>query len=129
MAMFYAGWYLIMCYSTSMSTLITRALVTAFALLLLANFWSGITITGLVPALIAGAVIGILNTFVRPILVVLTFPITLLTLGLFIFVINASLVYLAARFVDGFSVSSFGAALLGSIFISIVSAIANRFIS
>jgi len=112
-----------------MSTLITRALVTAFALLLLANFWSGITITGLVPALIAGAVIGILNTFVRPILVVLTFPITLLTLGLFIFVINASLVYLAARFVDGFSVSSFGAALLGSIFISIVSAIANRFIS
>lgn len=111
-----------------MFTFIKRTLVTAFALLLLANFWGGITITGLAPALIAGAVIGILNTFVRPVLVLLTFPITLLTLGLFIFVINASLVYLAARFVDGFSVASFGAAFLGALFLSLVSTIANRFI-
>ena len=111
-----------------MYTLITRAVVTAFALLLLSNLWSGIMITGLLPALVAGLVIGVLNTFVGPVLLLLTFPITLLTLGLFIFIINASLVYLAARFVDGFSVSSFGAALLGSIFISLVSTIANRFI-
>lgn len=111
-----------------MYTLITRTLITAFALLLLANIWTGIIITGLVPALIAGLVIGLLNTIVRPVLIILTLPITLLTLGLFIFFINATLVYLAARFVDGFSVSSFGAAFLGSIFISLVSAVANRFI-
>ncbi len=112
-----------------MTKIISRILVTAFTLLLLANLWSGITITGLVPALIAGTVIGLLNTFVRPILVILTFPVTLLTLGFFIFIINAGMVYLAARFVDGFAVTSFGAAFLGALFLSLVSTIANRFIS
>ena len=111
-----------------MSNLIKRTVITAFALVLLANLWSGITITGLVPALIAGLVIGVLNTFVRPVLVLLTLPITLLTLGLFIFIINGTLVYLTAQYVDGFAVTSFGAAFLGALFLSFVSTIANRFV-
>lgn len=108
--------------------ILTRILVTAFALLIVAKFLPGITVTGLIPALIAAFFLGVMNVLVRPILVVLTLPITIVTLGLFIFVINASLFWFVASFVDGFSVSGFWIALLGSLIVSVISSVVNKFV-
>jgi putative membrane protein len=108
--------------------IITRIAITALALLIVAKLPIGVEIEGLTGALIAAVVLGILNTLVRPLLVILTLPITILTLGLFILVINASLFYLTATFIDGFAVASFWSALLGSVLVSIISSIANKFI-
>jgi putative membrane protein len=112
-----------------MFTLITRILLGALALLLVAEVVPGVSIDGLYPAIIAAVILGIMNAVVKPILVVLTLPITILTLGLFIFVINAGLFMFAASFIDGFAVSGFVAALLGSLLVSIVTTIGNKFIS
>lgn len=108
--------------------LITRIALTALALLLVAYIIPGVAIDGLYPAIIAAIILGILNAIVRPILIILTLPITILTLGLFIFFINASLFYFTASFIDGFFVSGLVPALLGSILVSIISAIGNNFI-
>lgn len=107
---------------------ITRLLITAFALVLVTYFVPGIVVTGLYSALIAAFFLAIVNAVVRPILVLLTLPITILTLGIFIFVINASIFLFVASFVDGFTVTSFWSALVGSVLVSIVSGIANRFL-
>lgn len=109
--------------------IIYRVLVTALALLLAARLIPGISVEGLYPALIAALIIGILNVIVKPVLVILTLPITILTLGLFMFVINATLFMFAASFIEGFVVTGFIAALLGSLFVSLVSAFGNKFIS
>lgn len=95
--------------------LIVRWLLLAAALLMVAQLYSGVTVADFGTALIAAFVLGLLNTLVRPLLVVLTFPVTLVTLGLFLFVINAALFWAAARVLDGFNVAGFGAALIGSI--------------
>jgi len=108
--------------------LITRLLLTALVLLIVAEYIPGITVDGFYPALIAAIVLGLLNLFVRPILVVLTFPITILTLGLFMFVINAALFWFAATFIDGFAVATFFHALLGSLIVSVASAIFNKYL-
>ena len=105
---------------------ITQTLVTAFALVLVAYILPGITITGLAPLLFAAIVLGLLNAVVRPILVVLTLPITILTLGLFLLVINATLLYGASLFVEGFSVQNFATAMIGSLLVTIISAITGR---
>ena len=109
--------------------IITRIAITALALLIVAKLPTGVHIAGLTGALVAAVVLGILNTLARPLLVILTLPITILTLGLFILVINAALFYVTATFIDGFAVDSFWAALLGSILVSIISSIANRFVA
>lgn len=109
-------------------TIILRILTTALALLVCAQFIPGIEIAGLYSAIIAAVILGLLNLIARPILIILTFPITLLTLGLFIFVINAALFLFAASFIEGFSVSGFIPALFGSLIVSIASALANKFI-
>jgi putative membrane protein len=108
--------------------ILTRVIVTMFALLLVAHLIPGITVTGLLPALLAAVVLGLLNALVKPLLVILTLPITLLTLGLFIVVINASLFYMSALFVVGFSVNSFFTAVIGSLIVSLVSGVLNRFV-
>jgi len=108
--------------------LITRLLLTAFVLLIVAEYIPGITVEGFYPALIAAIVIGLLNGIIRPILLILTFPITIVTLGLFVFVINASLFWFAATFIDGFAVATFWHALLGSLIVSAVSMLANKYI-
>lgn len=108
--------------------IILRVLVTALALVLAAELIPGIEVANLYIALIAAVILGLLNLIARPILVILTLPITLLTLGLFVFVINAALFLFAASFIDGFSVDGFIPALFGSILVSIVSAVANHFI-
>jgi len=106
--------------------LITKVLVVALTLLLLSRLGLGIEIDGIYVAIIAALVLGLLNLIVKPILVLLTLPITLLTLGLFILVINAGLFLFAASFLEGFSVSSFTAAFIGSLIISLVSTVTNK---
>ena len=110
-------------------TIILRLLWNALGLLLIANFVPGITVNGFYTALIAALVLGILNAIVKPILIVLTLPITILTLGLFSFVINAALFFFAASFIDGFAVTSFWYALLGSFLMSIISTVGHTVIN
>jgi len=98
--------------------IIVRWLLLAAALLLVANLYPGVSVASFGAALWAAFVLGLLNTLVRPLLVLLTLPVTLLTLGLFLFVINALMFWAAASVLDGFHVSGFGAALLGSLIYS-----------
>jgi putative membrane protein len=109
-------------------TLIFRLLFNALGLILIANFVSGITVEGLYSATIAAVVLGFFNTIIRPILFILTLPITILTLGLFSFVVNAALFLFAASFIEGFTVKNFWFALLGSLLMSIISTIGSRFV-
>jgi putative membrane protein len=99
--------------------LIVRWLLLAAALLLVAYLYSGVTIASFGAAMLAALVIGLLNTLLRPLLVVLTLPVTLITLGLFLFVINALMFYFAAAMLEGFHVAGFGAALIGSLLYSL----------
>ena len=99
--------------------LIIRWLLLAAALLLVAHLYSGVLVASFGAALIAAFVIGLLNTLVRPLLVLLTLPVTLLTLGLFLFVINALMFWWAASTFEGFKVTGFGAALVGSLIYSL----------
>lgn len=110
-------------------TIIYRLLFNALGLILIAEFISGIKIEGFYAALIAALVLGVLNTVVRPVLFVLTLPITILTLGLFSFILNAFLFLFAASFIEGFAVDSFWYALLGSVLISLISTLGARFIA
>ena len=98
--------------------LIIKWLFSAAALLAVAYLYSGVVVTSFGAALIAAAVLGALNTVVRPLLVLLTLPVTLLTVGLFLFVINALMFWAAASLVSGLNVSGFGAALVGSLIYS-----------
>ena len=100
--------------------LIVRWLLLACALLLVAYVYPGVTVTTFGAAMLAAFVLGLLNTLLRPVLVLLTLPVTLLTLGLFLFVINAAMFWLAARWLDGFSVAGFAAALIGSLIYSVL---------
>lgn len=106
-------------YSDGMK-LLAKWLLSAVALLAVAHLSVGVEVKTLMAALIASLVIGLLNTLLRPILVLLTLPVTVLTLGLFLFVINALMFWLAAGVLDGFHVSGFGAALLGSLIYSVL---------
>lgn len=108
--------------------ILTKLLLIALTLLLVSEYVTGITISGIYPAIISAVILGILNALVRPVLIILTLPITVITLGLFIIVINATLFYFAASFIAGFTVSTFGAAVIGSLIVSAVSIIGNRFI-
>jgi putative membrane protein len=106
--------------------IIARILISAFALLLVAKIIPGIAVASIYVAVIAAFTLGILNVFVRPILIFLTLPITIITLGLFMFVINASLFMFTAYFIEGFAVDSFLTALLGSFIVSLVSAAGTK---
>ncbi len=103
---------------SGMKTL-TRWLLLAAALLLVAHLYPGVQVKGFGTALIAAFVLGLFNTILRPVLVLLTLPVTLLTLGLFLFVINALLFWATATVLDGFTVAGFGAALIGSLIYSL----------
>ena len=101
--------------------LILRWFLLAAALLLVAHLYRGVTVSSFGDAMLAAFVIGLFNTLVRPLLVLLTLPVTLLTLGLFLFVINALMFWWAASVLDGFNVTGFGAALIGSLIYSLCS--------
>ena len=98
---------------------LARWLLLAAALLLVAHVYPGVTVGSFGSAMVAALVLGLLNTLLRPILVLLTLPVTLLTLGLFLFVINALMFYFAASVLEGFHVNGFGAALIGSLIYSL----------
>jgi putative membrane protein len=100
--------------------IIFKWLLSAAALLAVAHLYSGVQVNTFTSAMVAALVIGLLNTVVRPILVLLTLPVTLVTLGLFLFVINALMFWAAGSMLSGFHVNSFGAALVGSIIYSLL---------
>jgi putative membrane protein len=96
-------------------------LVNAVALMAVAYLLPGITVASFVTALIAALVLGLVNAVIKPILILLTLPVTLLTLGLFILVINGLLFWFVGSFIDGFTVSGFWPGMFGAIAYSIVS--------
>jgi len=96
-------------------------IINAASLFLVGSVISGISLGGFGAAMIAALVLGLVNTLIRPILVILTLTVTLLTLGLFIFIINALLFLFVGNLLEGFVVQGFGAALLGSILYSVIS--------
>ena len=95
--------------------LIIKWLLSAAALLAVAYLYSGVVVNSFTAALVAAFVIGLFNMLLRPVLVVLTLPVTVVTLGLFLFVINALMFWSAAGILEGFAVRGFGAALRGSL--------------
>jgi putative membrane protein len=104
----------------AMLKLLAKWLLSAAALLFVAYIYTGVEVKSFTSAMIAAFVIGLLNTVVRPVLVVLTLPVTALTLGLFLFVINALMFWAAAGVLDGFHVRGFVAALIGSVIYSLI---------
>lgn len=105
-----------------------RLLVVAFGLWLAAELVSGIEVHGLWTLLGAALLLGVVNAVVRPLLVILTLPITLLTLGLFLLVVNAAMLGLVAWMFDNFTIAGFWPAVLGSIVVSLVGWFASYFI-
>ncbi len=108
---------------------ILRILINAVAIYLAAAILPGLEIRGLPAALGAGLVLGLINAVVRPVLVVLTLPVTLLTLGLFLLVLNGLCLWLTALVVDGFEVAGFWSAVLGALIVSAVSWLLTAFVS
>ena len=108
---------------------IIRVLVNAATIALAAAFVPGLRLDGVVPALLAGLVLGLINALVRPVLLVLTLPLTLITLGLFLLVLNGICLALTAWLVPGFDIDGFLPAMLGALVISVVSWILTAFVS
>lgn len=106
--------------------LIIRWLLAAIAIVLTSYLLPGVFLSGFWTAVLLALVIGVINVVIKPILLILTLPINILSLGLFTLVINALLIMLASKIVDGFSVASFWTALLFSIILSIVSFFLNK---
>jgi putative membrane protein len=111
------------CYNTSMVKLIVHWFIHALSLYIVAKLLPGITITNFSAALVAVLVIGLVNVLVKPILVLLTLPFTILSLGLFLFVINAVLLMIAGSITPGFRIEGFGTAIVASILLSILTTI------
>jgi putative membrane protein len=108
---------------------IVRLIINMVAILIIAYlFPSLIWVDGFWTALVVAFLLGIVNAILRPIMILLTFPLTLLTLGLFLFVINGLMLGLVSTLIKGFQVNGFWAAVLGSILISIVSWILSKFL-
>ncbi len=105
--------------------MILRLILTTLAILLVTKVYSGIEVDSITTAVIAAVVLGLINTIVRPVIVFLTLPLTMLTLGLFLLIINALMLYLAAWLVNGFNVGGFWDALIASFIISVVVALLN----
>jgi putative membrane protein len=99
--------------------ILTRWFLLASALLLVAQLYPGVQVSSFGAALMAAAGLGLLNTVLRPVLILLTLPVTVLTLGLFLFLINAAMFWSTAHVLAGFNVTSFSAALLGSLIYSV----------
>lgn len=108
--------------------LLIRWFATAATLLIIAYAVPGITVTGVYIALVTAVVLGLVNAVIRPIFIVLTLPINVLTLGLFTFVINGLMFWFVASFIDGFAVSGFWAAVVGALILSISSWLVSKLI-
>lgn len=111
-----------------MTGFVFRAVIAALGLWLATSVVDGISINAPLTLLLAGALLGVVNAIVRPVAVVLTFPITIVTLGLFLLVINAGMLGLVAWLLPGFTVTGFRAALLGSIVVTVTGWVGSWFI-
>lgn len=100
--------------------LLLKWLLSAASLLFVAYIYSGVEVKSFTSALVAAFVIGLFNVVLRPVLVVLTLPVTIVTVGLFLFVINALMFWAAASVLEGFHVQGFTAALIGSLIYSVL---------
>ena len=107
---------------------ILRIVLTAFAVLVIAQFLPGVSVESAGSAILLAIVLGLLRVTVKPLLVILTLPITLLTLGLFLFVINAMIILLASSLVSGFTVTGFWVALIFSLLLSFFQSILYGFL-
>lgn len=103
-----------------MVAFLAHLLITAALLLLVSNLVSGVRVAGWGPAFLGAIVLGFVNAFVRPVMVLLTLPLTVLTFGLFLFVVNALLLWLVAALVPGIQVRGFGPAFLGSLLLTLL---------
>ena len=112
-----------------MKGIVIRWLVLTAAIMFASYVLDGIQVKGFFTALFAAAILGILNAFFRPILIILTLPINILSLGLFTFIINAMLLKMASGVISGFEVYGFWSAVLGSLLISVVSWALSSFIN
>lgn len=112
-------------FGDSMTRLVLKWALNSLALFFVMKLMPGIHIDRFQDLLLAALAIGLLNAFLRPIIVLLTLPVTLLTLGLFAFVINGLTFYLAAHLVSGFHVSGFGAAFIAALLFSLFSSVLN----
>ncbi len=108
--------------------LVLRWIVNALALWIVSVLVAGIHADSVFATLVAALVLGVLNALVRPILLLLTLPINVMTLGLFTFVVNALMLELTASVVKGFYVDGFGSALVGALLLSIVSFVLSLFV-
>ena len=108
--------------------LILRLLLNAVAVFVLANILSGVSVDGYLSAIIVALVLSVLNLLVKPLLVILTLPVTIITLGLFLLVINGLIILLADKFIDGFSVANIWWAILFSILLSILQSLLQTFL-
>jgi putative membrane protein len=106
--------------------IITKLLASALFLLIIERILPGVSVENVYYAILAALVLGLLNAVVRPVLIILTLPISVITLGLFTFVINAGIFMFAASFLEGFAVDGFWNALLGSVLLSIASTLVDR---
>ena len=106
--------------------LLIRILLTAVLVLVIAKFLPGVTVENFSTSVIVAIVLGLLNLFVKPVLVLFTFPVTIITLGLFLLVINALIILLCDNLVDGFNVKSFWTALIFSVLLSISQSIKDN---
>lgn len=103
-------------------------LINALTLLLVANYLPGFEVAGFYAALIAALVLGLVNAIIRPIVILLTLPINLLTLGLFTFIINALMIWIVSTVVKGFEVDSFNTALWAALILWIISFVTNSLV-
>ena len=105
--------------------LLIKIIITAALVLLISNFMPGVHVESFTTALLVAIVLGLLNIFIKPIIVVFTFPVTILTLGLFLLVINAIIILLCDEIVGGFRVDTFWTALFFSVILSLSQSIMN----
>lgn len=105
---------------------ITKLLISTLLVFVLANFLPGIQIDNLISALTVAVVLGLLNTFLKPILVLLTIPVTLFTFGFFLLIINAFMILICDHLITGFQVSGFLTALIFGVLLSISQSILNK---
>ena len=108
--------------------LILNWLINTAALFTAAKMLPGVQVAGVEALVVAALVIGLINATIRPVLRFVTFPLTLLTLGLFYFVLNGSLFYLAAAVIPGLELNGFGAAILGALVMSMVTTVLHLFV-
>jgi len=108
--------------------LLVRLLITTILVVVIAHFLPGISVDSIKTALIVAVVLALLNTFLKPILVFFTLPVTVITLGLFLLVINAVMILICDYLIDGFEVKSFVSALLFSVVLSVCQWLLNLFV-